>query len=182
MYRQLNGSRTIRFGIRTLVVAVMVAASLAAGAQVPANLVPPQGNVELVRVHAIGVQFYRSVPHPGNPSQFDWLFIAPQANLYEGGREWVGRHYVGPTWEWKDRSRVVGAKVAAAPSPNPGSIPQLLLQAVAHRDPGMLINVTYIQRLDTMGGIAPASSPSRAGIEAHVPYTATYVFFVAGSP
>src|SRR5262249_7163628 len=39
---------------------------------------------------------------------------------------------------------------------------------------------TYIQRVDTEGGAAPAKAPEKAGEEARVKYKATYVFYVPG--
>jgi hypothetical protein len=68
--------------------------------------------------------------------------------------------------------------------PNTGSIPCLLLEAIgSEQGPtgGNLIGqTTFIQRLNTNGGSAPAegcSTSSDVGKQTLVPYTADYVFF-----
>ena len=96
-----------------------------------------------------------------------------------GREDRTERHiHAGPTWEAENGSKVVGKKIAAVASPDPNSIPWLLLQGVAHDWHGMFSEVTYIQRLDTVGGNAPSDAPTAAGLIVPVPYTATYVFFV----
>ncbi len=93
-------------------------------------------------------------------------------------------HYAGPTWEHRDGSTVVGAKVAEEPSPI-GAIPHLLLRA-ASTTPGKtgnhLLKTSFIQRLATTGGVAPAAAKcnaTTAGTTVEVPYTAAYVFWKA---
>ena len=54
---------------------------------------------------------------------------------------------------------------------------QLLLTATVIRGPGFLGEVTFIQRLNTTGGVAPAGSCTE-GVTASVPYTADYAFWV----
>jgi hypothetical protein len=39
--------------------------------------------------------------------------------------------------------------------------------------------VTFIQRLNTAGGLAPATAGAAIGQEARVPYTADYLFYDA---
>jgi hypothetical protein len=45
-------------------------------------------------------------------------------------------------------------------------------------------NVSYIQRLDTAGGLAPTTgcTADHVGEIAEVPYTATYYFYVPKNP
>ena len=92
-----------------------------------------------------------------------------------------------PTWQSsQDSSAVWGGRVGSitagsdASCPNTGAIPCLLLRAVATRrgqnDSGLLTKTTYIQRLNTTGGAAPAAS-CRIGDQALVPYQADYSFF-----
>ena len=98
---------------------------------------------------------------------FSWVFKAPEAVLYDADGNMVGIHYAGPTWETESGSKVVGKKIASAPVA--GTIPWLLLQAVSAEGPGVLANTTYIQRVKTTGGTAPADgrcvtpSADRAG-------------------
>jgi hypothetical protein len=76
----------------------------------------------------------------------------------------------------------VGAVVASANAPNPESIPWLLLRAASHEGPGTFSGVTFIQRVLTGGGVAPAAETYTAkevGEEARVDYIAEYLFYVA---
>ena len=58
-----------------------------------------------------------------------------------------------------------------------GNIAWLLLQAVATTD-GRLGRTTYVQRLNTSGGVAPAGTCT-PGATIAVPYTADYFFWRA---
>ncbi len=62
---------------------------------------------------------------------------------------------------------------------DPASIPWLILEAVETDGPGIFKRTTFIQRINTTGGLAPTTPPMRAGNEARVPYTAEYVFYRA---
>ncbi len=143
---------------------------------VPLTIAVPEGNKLQFAANAEGVQIYQ-VQLTG--SGYAWVFIAPEATLYEGNNGVVGKHYAGPTWETNSGSFVKGAKIASAPSPNANSIPQLLLRATTSGGPGVLDGVTYIQRLNTSGGIAPATGADagHVGEYARVPYTAEYYFY-----
>jgi hypothetical protein len=74
----------------------------------------------------------------------------------------------------------VGTKIAAFVV-DPTAIPWLLLQAASHVGDGRMSSVTYIQRFDTVGGIAPAGGcdATTVGTVARVDYTATYYFYRA---
>jgi hypothetical protein len=119
----------------------------------------------------------------GGAPQYQWILKAPQADLFDAGGQKIGTHYAGPTWESSvDGSKVVGNKIAAAPSPTPGNIPWLLLQAKMTSGTGVFTKVTYIQRLDTKGGVAAVDGCDAAhvGAESSVAYEANYVF--SGAP
>ena len=109
-----------------------------------------------------------------------WGFVAPEAELFAdpGYHGSVGIHYAGPTWEANDGSQVVAAREAGC-SPFPGAIPWLRLAAVATFEHGRFAGVTYIQRVNTIGGTAPAEAGTHVGEEARVPYTAEYYLYRA---
>jgi len=68
-------------------------------------------------------------------------------------------------------------------SPDPTAIPWLLLSATkttAGRGGHLLSDTTFIQRLNTTGGLAPAGTCT-SGQTAAVPYTADYYFWKAKS-
>jgi hypothetical protein len=54
-----------------------------------------------------------------------------------------------------------------------------LLKAISNTGKGLLSKVTYVQRLYTEAGIAPANGcdADHVGASADVPYTATYAFY-----
>ncbi len=136
---------------------------------------PGETNKVIFHAYAIGTQNYK-----WNGSA--WVFIAPAAVLYANADYdgEVGTHFAGPTWESNSGSKVVGRRVAGC-TPDPTAIPWLLLQAVSSSGRGVLHDVTYIQRVNTVGGIAPSAPGSFVGQEADVPYTAEYYFYRAES-
>jgi hypothetical protein len=149
----------------------------AAGAQqVPAALQAPANEQLLVQVHAKGDQIY-SCKVDG--SQVGWTLKAPEAQLFDKDGKTFGKHFAGPSWEASDGSRVVGKAAANVASPDPDSIPWLLVKVVSHAGDGVLTRVTSIQRINTKGGKAPASGcdAGHAGKEVRVAYSADYVFF-----
>jgi hypothetical protein len=139
-------------------------------------LAVPAGNELAFRYDAVGVQIYTC---SATATGFGWVFVAPEATLYKK-RKITGTHYAGPTWRSKDGSTVVGSKIAAA-TPDASAIPWLLLGAVSTTGNGTMTGVTFIQRLETTGGLAPATGcdATTVGAAARVPYTATYYFYKA---
>ncbi|MBV8757024.1 MAG: DUF3455 domain-containing protein [Deltaproteobacteria bacterium] len=145
---------------------------------VPAALAPAADQDLAFVLRASGVQEYTC-------NGTAWVFVAPDAQLYpahscEADDDAVGHHYAGPTWEWyEDGSTVVGKKAAAA-TVDATAIPWLLLTAVSHgANDGRMSDVTSIQRLDTVGGLAPTTGcdADHVGATANVPYTAKYFFY-----
>jgi hypothetical protein len=137
------------------------------------DLQVPEGNKVAFRVYAEGVQIYRW-------NGTSWAFVAPEAFLYAdaGHHGVVGIHYVGPTWESVSGSKVVGTVLERCTA-DPDAIPWLLLGAISSDGPGIFHRVTYIQRVNTMGGIAPTAPGAVTGQEARVFYTAEYYFYRA---
>jgi len=111
--------------------------------------------------------------------QFEWAFVAPVATLYDKQKKAVGKYYAGPTWESNDGSKVTGKQVAVAPAPAAKSIPLQLVKADPAMGSGAMTGVTYIQRLDTKAGVAPATTCDAAakGKQEKVAYEARYVFY-----
>jgi Protein of unknown function (DUF3455) len=170
---------SIRFGRLLLagLFAVLAAGPLAQAAQahprepvVPDAIKVQAGNKLFLSGHAVGVQIYTC-------NGTAWTFVAPRANLYDERGRLIITHFAGPTWQAKDGSQVRGQLVN--PYPVEGAIPWLLLSA-ASTTPGQLGGTTFIQRINTTGGLAPAAgtcTPENAGATAEVPYTADYYFW-----
>lgn len=148
---------------------------------VDASIAVPEGNKLAFSLDASGDQVYVC---QASGSAYAWTLQAPDAKLYNTRGKEVGTHYAGPTWEYKDGSSVVGTKVAAF-TPDTTAIPWLLIQATAHDGTGKMDDITYIQRLETIGGLAPDASTCTAanvGSLAPVEYSAVYYYFVSGEP
>jgi hypothetical protein len=151
-------------------------------ATVPPTLVPAADQALDFVFAAEGVQIYRCT---ANATGASWVFDSPDALLMknddaddDGDLRIVGHHFAGPSWEYKDRSVVVGAKVAGA-TVDATAIPWLLLKAASHTGDGKFAEVTSVQRLNTVGGLAPATGcdATTIGAVARVPYTATYFMY-----
>jgi hypothetical protein len=142
----------------------------------PPAIVVPDGQRLAFRLAARGVQIYTCQAAADGTSS--WVFTEPEADLYgPRGKVAVGHHFAGPTWEANDGSSVVGTKLAAA-TVDAASIPWLLLQASSHNGEGLMTPITYVQRLDTHGGLAPTGT-CEVGTKLEVDYTANYAFYVA---
>jgi Protein of unknown function (DUF3455) len=163
----------------------------------PAKLVP-EGVTPYLRTHAIGTQNYVCV---ATGSGLAWRFAGPQATLFVtvlGFEQQATTHFLSPnpdeagfpraTWQGSfDSSRVWARATQIVDDPaivGAGNIPWLLLQrAGGSRGPtggSLLSQATWIQRIRTVGGVAPATGCSEsihAGALALVPYSTDYVFF-----
>ena len=166
----------------------------------PAAIQVPAGNKLFLVGHAVGTQNYVCLPL-GDGVKF--TLFTPQATLFSDGKqEQVTTHYFSPnpaqdnairaTWQHSRDTSTVWAEVQDNHSSTdpafvaPGAIPWLLLTVVGFKDGptggDLLSGTKFIQRLNTSGGVAPAtgcSSPTDVGNKAFVPYTADYYFYKA---
>jgi hypothetical protein len=163
---------------------------------VPAELTVPAGSKAFMIGHAVGTQNYVCLP-AGDGAK--WVLFGPQATVFADGGEQIMTHFLSPnpgepgtparaTWLHSNRSSTVWAvKVAESDDARfvqPGAIKWFLLQAVGAQlgtssdDP--LAKTTVIHRVNTTGGVAPASEcavTSDVGKTRLVPYTADYIFY-----
>jgi hypothetical protein len=109
--------------------------------------------------------------------------VAPRANLFDDNGNLIITHFGGPSWQAKDGSKVVG-KFEAGVIVDETAVPWLKL-SIASRTAGpdggdRLLDTSFIQRINIVGGIAPPASEctaASAGRVVEVPYTADYVFW-----
>jgi hypothetical protein len=148
-------------------------------APVPQALAPRGAQSLQERIAARGVQVYECRADAAAPGGAQWVFVAPQAELFDGAGTPAGKHYGGPHWEAADGSRIVGAVEARADAPQPDHIPWLLLSARSVGAEGRFARVTSIQRVNTNGGLPPSRpcQPGAVGQKETVPYTADYLFY-----
>jgi hypothetical protein len=162
---------------------------------VPANLQVRDGHTAYLIGHAYGTQNYICLP---SGSTYKWTLFGPQATLFKDDNTQQMTHFfsgnpmengmVRPTWQHSgDSSAAWGAGIESSTDPDfvaPDAIAWLLIQVVGTEyGPtlgGKLAQTTYIQRVNTAGGKAPAagcSGPANVGNRSDVPYTADYVFY-----
>lgn len=136
------------------------------------ELAAPQGSQLVFSAFGVGVQIY----HWNGTS---WGTATPSATLYAnaGLNAVVASHFAGPTWQSNSGGKVVGTVLKKCFA-DPGSIPWLSLSGVSD-GAGVFQQVTFIQRLHTVGGNAPSTDGAFIGDERQVPYTADYLFYKA---
>jgi len=166
----------------TFALLLLVVCGCASVPKVPPVIRVPAEQKVVLHAYAKGVQIYVCEKISTDSGNFAWKLKAPEATLFEVCGSVVGSHYSGPTWEYdSDGSKVEGAELQRIDSPLPNAIPWLLVKAKSTGGPGRFHNVTYIQRVNTAGGLPPAAVPDKTqwGKEVRVPYTAEYVFYRA---
>ena len=148
---------------------------------VPENLKVPATQTLSVVAEASGVQIYECSASKTEPTRFEWVFRAPEAELFDPAGRKIGKHYAGPTWEATDGSKVIGEVKARYDGTDPNAIPWLLLNAKSTEGTGIFGKTQSIQRVRTVGGKAPGDgcNQAQAGKDARIAYRATYYFYVA---
>ncbi len=141
---------------------------------IPADIQPPKAHSSYLTVSAKGVQIYQCIVDHGI---YTWRIQAPDAGLFDENNELIGKHYQGPIWEYKSGSRIQG-RVLKSITPTDTAISWLLVEVVAHKGEGAFSSATYINRVNTVGGLAPLSvcDGNHLGSEKKIPYSASYVF------
>jgi hypothetical protein len=178
---------------RRLVAGIVVALAVCAAAQpargapappiVPDRIAVDDGHKPFLLGHAVGVQIYTCMTVPGG---FAWSPATPRAELYDDQGNSIIKHFGGPSWQAKDGSKVVAARVDGV-TVDATAIPWLLLKSTSSTpgpDGDRLAGTTYIQRIATTGGLPPAAADCNsdtAGTAREVPYTADYLFWKARS-
>jgi hypothetical protein len=153
---------------------------------VPQAIAVPSGATVKVHDRGIGAQIYTCMASGGGGGgagavTYSWV-ATPSANLYDSGCNQVGTHQAGPSWT-SGGGTITGMKLQQADAPTAGNIPWLLLKVSIDTTTGPFTDVTYVQRVNTAGGVAPSSTcnAGAANTEVSVPYTADYYFFTGGS-
>ena len=153
--------------------------TIPAAVAVPENL--PSGNTRVATYYAVGVQKYKARIKAGSdPIVYEWVFVAPQAELYDVTNAKVGDHGAGPFWTTSPDDSIFAQHFTpsrTAPSEDPESIDWLLLMPKAGTTPtGIFADVDYIQRIATKGGKAPLTSPTSLTETVDVKYKTVYRF------
>jgi hypothetical protein len=171
--------RSVKTAACSLALALTACAS-APQVAVPDQLKPAANESLAMIVPAAGVQIYECRAGK-NAAGYEWVFVAPEAELFDARGKAIGTHGAGPHWQSSDGSRIVGKVKQRADAPVPGAIPWLLLATESTGSQGAFSKVSSIQRVNTAGGVAPGAGCTRAtvGKSARVGYSADYYFFTA---
>lgn len=145
---------------------------------VAAAVSPPAGHNPVMSLKGVGLLTYECRAKADAAGAFQWVFAGPDAALQDASGKRVGKYYGGPTWEHSDGSKITGKQLAVSPGPA-GAIPLQLVQTSPATGSGAMTGVTYIQRVNTVGGVAPSTpcDKSRVGTKQTVGYSADYVFY-----
>lgn len=165
---------------------------------VPANIEVPSGNHVYLLGRGVGTQNYVCAPTK-SIGRVAWTLFTPQATLFDDAGGQLTAHFFSPnpvegntvvraTWRDSQDSSTVWARANASSSDpafvNSNAIAWVLLEAVGTEagptGGANLTRTTFIQRLNTVGGLAPSTGcdvPTDVGNKAFMPYTADYFFF-----
>ena len=151
-----------------------------------------------LKVHADGTQNYICATNQPTASGLDWLFIGPQATLFNDSLQQIGTHFqsrnpiknnaIQATWQHSgDTSAVWATRRDGSMDPAyvaPGAIEWLLLdvsgQQLGPTTGNKLTPSLLIQRINTVGGVKPASAectPATLNTRKLVSYEADYYFY-----
>jgi hypothetical protein len=152
--------------------------SAAMNAALPEPVRVPAGQKLMMTSKGVGELTYECRAKKDMAAEFEWAFVGPVASLMNADRKVIGKYYAGPTWEAMDGSKVTGKQVAISPA-TPGNIPLQLVKAEPSVGVGAMNGVSYIQRVNTKGGVAPTAMCDASAVSKRmaVPYEADYVFY-----
>lgn len=141
------------------------------------SIAAPEGHKLAFHVYAKGVQIYKW-------NGFMWSFVGPEATMYAEENYFgeVGIHGFGPHWTSKSGSRVKADRVLnTGCRPDPNAIEWILLKMKETSGSGIFGRVSYIQRTNTTGGMAPVEAGMLNEVR-EIPYTAEYYFYREEGP
>jgi hypothetical protein len=163
---------------------------------VPGEIVISADVKPFFAAHAVGTQNYICAPAPGGG--LDWLFIGPQATIFDNDGEQVLTHFhsknpfrndlIQATWQHsRDTSAIWAIRSAGsldAAYVAPGAIEWLLLDVsgaqVGPTGGDKLIGARFIHRVNTIGGMKPPTAectPGAINNRRLVYYEADYYFY-----
>ncbi len=134
----------------------------------------PDGHEPALQLAARGVQIFRC-ERVGD--SFEWRFRQPEAELFDAQGQPVGRHGANFSFEHRDGSRLLGTVVAHERAASADALPWLLFSAKSFGK-GAFADVSYVQRVNTQGGMPPAAcGAGQANRLLRVDFSADFVFY-----
>jgi len=134
----------------------------------------PSDREPVLKLAARGVQVFRCEKRDG---QGVWVFRQPDAELLDATGKVVGRHGANFSFEHVDGSRLVATIVAHEDAPKASDL-RWLLMTTRSFGKGAFDGVTHVQRINTNGGMPPAScDAAHAGRVLRVDFTSDFLFY-----
>jgi hypothetical protein len=134
----------------------------------------PAGHEAVLQLSARGAQVFRCERVDG---AYLWRFRQPDAELFDGEGRPAGRHGAGFSFEHRDGSRLVGTLAAHDAAASADTLPWLLLSTRSYGQ-GALAGVSYVQRVNTRGGMPPpACGAAQVNQPLRVDFAADFVFY-----
>lgn len=134
----------------------------------------PDDRDAVLKLSARGAQVFRCEKQDGRNV---WTFRQPDAELLDETGKPVGRHGANFSFEHADGSRLVATIAAFDEAPRPTDLRWLLMTTRSFGN-GTFDGVTHVQRINTVGGIPPATCDStQVGKLLRVDFTSDFVFY-----
>ena len=136
----------------------------------------PSGHEPVLRLTGNGAQIFRCEAIEG---EYLWRFRQPEAELTDDKGQLIARHGANFSFEHRDGSRLVATIVAHDDAPRREDLRWVLMSTKAFGK-GALAQIAYVQRVNTRGGMPPASCQA-ADVSRllRVNFTSDFVFYRA---
>lgn len=143
----------------------------------------PPGYQVAIEASSTGQLMYECQAVKRAPYEYEWLLRGAGLTLTDTyGNRITHKPGARATWVHQDGSRVMSREFIEVPN-GAASLTLQRYKAEPSETPGMLHNISYVQRLRTVGGwvaAIPCSAP-QLGMRRTVPYEADYIFWRAKS-
>jgi hypothetical protein len=134
----------------------------------------PDDREPVLKLAARGAQVFRCEKRDG---QGAWMFRQPDAELLDAAGKVVGRHGANFSFEHIDGSRLAATIATYDDAPKPTDLRWLLMTTRSYGK-GAFEGVTHVQRINTTGGMPPAScDAAHAGRVLRIDFTSDFLFY-----
>ena len=175
----MSAAKSILFLSAVLMVAPLHAEPDQVQKGLPALIQVAAGNSVVLEAQAKGTITYACRKEKEPLTTYKWIVAGEQGVLKDSEGKEIGT-YSGPPARWSvdDKSFVNGSQVAVSPN-GAKNIPFQLVKADVAGGQGVLTAVSYVQRVNTKGGVAPSKkcTVDNVGEKAEVKYSAEYRFW-----
>lgn len=146
---------------------------------VPPTLRVPAGHQAVLEAHSNGKLLYECQAIKRSPFEYEWLVRNPDIELTDASGDRI-KHKPGAraSWAHRDGSTALAREFVEVANGN-NNLPLQTYKVEPAATPGVLHNISYVQRLRTVGGWVSATpcTSAQLGMRVTVPYEADYVFW-----